>query len=344
MFLHSFVKAEIINDIEVINNERISKETILTYGQIEIGKNYNQEAINQIIKNLYETNFFENISINVKNEKIIINVKENKIIQSVLIEGVKSSRIQDQILENLFSKDKSPFLLEKVQLDQNRIKQSLTSQGYYFSEVKSKIVENSNNTIDLIFIIDLGEKSVVSKIEFLGDKKIKDRVLRSVIITEEAKFWKFLTRNKYLNKELIERDKRLLKNHYLNKGYYDVSIESATAKLTNDSSFKLTYKINSGDIYKISKTKLNLPIDYEKTYFKNVLEKLTKLEGKTYSFNKISKVVDEIDKISLSREYDFINADLIEKISKNLLDLEANIKESEKFYVERINTMETILL
>ena len=151
--------------------KRISKETILTYGQIEIGKNYNQEAINQIIKNLYETNFFENISINFKNEKIIINVKENKIIQSVLIEGVKSSRIQDQILENLFSKDKSPFLLEKVQLDQNRIKQSLTSQGYYFSEVK-KIVENSN-TIDLIFIIDLGEKSVVSKIEFLGDKKIK---------------------------------------------------------------------------------------------------------------------------------------------------------------------------
>ena len=68
------------------------------------------------------------------------------------------------------------------------------------------------------------------------------------------------------------------------------------------------------------------------------MEKLTKLEGKTYSFNKISKVVDEIDKISLSREYDFINADLIEKkISKNLLDLEINIKESEKFYVERIN-------
>ena len=60
--------------------------------------------------------------------------------------------------------------------------------------------------------------------------------------------------------------------------------------------------------------------------------------NKPYSLNQISKIVDEIDKISLSRQYDFINADLQENItSKNSLDIIINIKESEKFYVERIN-------
>jgi outer membrane protein insertion porin family len=53
--------AVIIENVNVINNKRISKETILTYGQIEIKKDYNDDQINQILKNLYDTNFFENI-------------------------------------------------------------------------------------------------------------------------------------------------------------------------------------------------------------------------------------------------------------------------------------------
>ena len=83
----------------------------------------------------------------------------------------------------------------------------------------------------MIFNVNLGEKSRISKIQFIGDKKIKDRILRSVIISEEAKFWKFISRNKYLNTDNIERDKRLLKNFYLNKGYYDVVIESLMQSL-----------------------------------------------------------------------------------------------------------------
>ena len=52
----------------------------------------------------------------------------------------------------------------------------------------------------------------------------------------------------------------------------------------------------------------------------------------------MKNVVEEIDKVSLSREYDFINADLEEiKKDNNKLDLIFNIKESEKFYVEKIN-------
>ena len=62
--------------------------------------------------------------------------------------------------------------------------------------------------------------------------------------------------NKYLNKEKIERDKRLLENYYLNNGYYDVNIESVSAKLNEDDTFKLTYKIDAGEIYKINNAKL----------------------------------------------------------------------------------------
>ena len=98
-------------------------------------------------------------------------------------------------------------------------------------------MKKNNETVNLIFNVNLGEKSRISKIQFIGDKKIKDRILRSVIISEEAKFWKFISRNKYMNADNIERDKRLLKNFYLNKGYYDVVIESSNAVFNDDKNF-----------------------------------------------------------------------------------------------------------
>ena len=338
IFFNTSINAEVVKKVLINNNDRISDETIITYGKIEIGKDYNDKEINEILKNLYGTNFFKNISLKLNNETLIIDVQENKIIQSVVIKGVESNQIKDSILKNLYSKDKAPFLIEKVKADKIRIINSLNISGYYLANVEVETKDNSNETVDLIFDIKLGEKAVISKIEFVGDKKIKDRILRNIITSEEAKFWKVITTNKFLNKAKIDRDKRLLKNYYLNNGYYDVKIESVTARYNEDASFKLTFKINAGDIYKVESVKLNLPIDYDDKNFNEVNKKLNNLSNKTYSLSKISDVVEEIDKISLTREYDFINADLEEiKKDNNKLDLIFNIKESEKFYVEQIN-------
>ena len=338
IFLISVSHAVVIKDIKINNNKRITEETIITYGNIELNKDYNQKELNNIIKDLYDTNFFKKISIKIDGETLVLNVEENKIIQSVRIEGVKSNKIKEAILKNLFSKDKSPFLIEKVKIDVNRMKTSLNSIGYYLSDVKSKILENNNDTVDLIFEVNLGDKSKIKKIEFIGDKKIKDRTLRSVIISEEAKFWKFISNNKFVNQDIINRDKRLLRNFYLSKGFYDVDIQSATVKFLDNKSFKLTYKIDAGEIYTVNDTKLVLPIDYDENNFIEVKKELNKLKNKTYSLNKISKVVEEIDKITLSREYDFINAGYEETIiENNKIDIVFTVTESEKFYVERIN-------
>ena len=278
IFLITSSYAVVIKDIKINNNKRITEETIITYGNIQLNKDYNQKELNNIIKDLYDTNFFKKISIKIDGETLILNVEENKIIQSVRIEGVKSNKIKEAILKNLFSKDKSPFLIEKVKIDVNRMKTSLNSIGYYLSDVKSKILENSNDTVELIFEVNLGEKSKIKKIEFIGDKKIKDRTLRSVIISEEAKFWKFISNNKFVNQDIINRDKRLLRNFYLSKGFYDVDVQSATVKFLDNKSFKLTYKIDAGEIYTVNDTKLVLPIDYDENNFVEVKNELNKLK------------------------------------------------------------------
>ena len=334
------VKANIIKDIVIKNNNRISKQTIITYGKIELNKDYDLQDVNQVFRNLYQTDFFESLKIDIVGSQLVIEVKENKVIQSVSIEGIKSKSLKENILEKTYSKDKSSFLISKVKDDVDKIKISLNEIGYFFAEVNAKTSINTNDTINLIYEVKLGDKAKISKIEFLGDKKIKDRTLRNVIITEETKFWKFLSKKKYLNRSLIERDKRLMRNLYLDKGYYDVEITSQTVDFFNNNTFKLSYKIDAGLKYTVNSATLELPTDYEPENFKKVSKILKKMENENYSFQSISKVVDEIDRISLSREYEFINAEVIEnKIGKDKLDIVFKIMESEQYYVERINIL-----
>ena len=332
------LKAEIINNIIVNNNERISLGTIKTYGKIEIGKDYSEDDLNQILKNLYETKFFKNISLKIDNQVLIIDLIENKLVQTIIIEGIKSTTIKNTILESLIIKEKAPFNESDISKDLSNIKRSLTSEGYYLSNIDSNIIENNNNTVNIVFNIDIGDKSKISIIEFTGDKIFKTKTLNNIITSEENKFWKFISRNKYLNEQKLLLDERLLKKFYLDNGYYDVKVNTSTATILDDNSFKLVFNINAGNLYTVNKTKLEMPIDYNLSNFNEVQKLLNELEGTLYSFSKISKIVKEIDKISLSREYDFINATILEdKLDNNKININFKVTESEKLYVERVN-------
>ena len=336
-FMLFSAKSEIINDIKLENNIRVSKESILAFGNIKLGKDYTESEINQILGDLYNTNFFSDIKLKVENNVLIIDVKEKKIIQTIVLEGVASKENTEKILKGLNLKDKSPFDKFTAEQDVVLIKNSLSRSGYYFATVEVKIKENTNDTVDLIYVIETGEKALIKNIKFTGDKYYKDRKLRSVIVSEENKFWKFISKKKYLDVSRIELDKRLLKNFYLNKGYYNVEIESSSAIFV-DNFFELIYNINSGNRYTINNATLDIPIDYDPKDFKEVTNSIEDLKDKKYSLNEINKVIREIDKISVSRLYDFIDATIeIDEVNNDKLDLKFAVIESDKFFVNRID-------
>ena len=330
--------AEIIKDIKVINNDRISKETILIFSDIELGKDYSKNDLNDVIKDLYSTNFFSDISIELNDGTLIIDVKENKIIQTITINGLKKKALVEILKKQMLSKEKNPFIENDLQFDISKIKRILKNSGYYFSKVENELIENDNNTVNIIFDIVIGEKAYIKKIQFIGNKYYKERILRNIIASEENRFWKFITKNKFINPELVKLDKRLLNNFYLNKGHYQVEIYDSFIEYTENNDFKLVYNINAGPVFKINKTNLILPDDYDEKDFKKVNKKLKKLEGGYYSINKLNKIAREVDKLSLRNDYEFINASFNEEIIANdKINLTFKIKEFKKQYLTKVN-------
>ena len=330
--------AEIIKDIKVINNDRISKETILIFSDIELGKDYSKNDLNDVIKDLYSTNFFSDISIELNDGTLIIDVKENKIIQTITINGLKKKALVEILKKQMLSKEKNPFIENDLQFDISKIKRILKNSGYYFSKVENELIENDNNTVNIIFDIVIGEKAYIKKIQFIGNKYYKERILRNIIASEENRFWKFITKNKFINSELVKLDKSLLNNFYLNKGHYKVEIHDSFIEYTENNDFKLVYNINAGPKFKINKTNLILPDDYDEKDFKKVNKKLKKLEGGYYSINKLNKIAREVDKLSLRNDYEFINASFNEEIiANNKINLTFKIKEFKKQYLTKVN-------
>ena len=238
--------SEMVNKVEVKGNQRITLETIKIFGDIKIGEDYDENDISLVIKKLYETNFFSNISVELINNQLIINVEENPIINSIVFKGEKADKYKEGINKMITLKEKTSFLRNMVKSDINKIREFYRYLGFYFVKIDLEIEKLSKNRINLIYSIDKGERAKITKIYFLGDKEMRDRKLRDIITSQENTFWKIFSKNVYLSKERVELDKRLLKRYYKNKGYYEIEISSSNAEYSEGEGFVLTFSVNAG--------------------------------------------------------------------------------------------------
>ena len=337
LFLTFSVFSKNYEKIIVNGNDRISDETVLVFSEIIDDKILNENSINDILKKLYKSGFFKDVNIKLENNNLIINVIENPIIQTVFIKGIKRKKTEESLYEILSLKDRSSYNLSFVSKDENAILNFLKDEGYYFSNIITSYQDLGDNKIDLLYEVELGKKAKISKISFIGDKKFKDSNLRNVIVSEEYRFWKFISGKKYLNENLINYDKRLLNNFFKNRGFFNVKIGSSFANYLGNDKFEIIYNISSGEKLYFNEFNLNLPLDYEQSNFNQLNKTFDKFKGEHYSLNAIEKVLKEIDKIVLNEQFEFLKSTVKEQIEGNLINLTFEIGESEKFYVEKIN-------
>jgi outer membrane protein insertion porin family len=336
-FSLSVSNSEVINQIKIEGNKRITDEIILMFSEIDIGKNILSSSVNEITKNLYETNFFNNVSVVFENNLVSITVDEAPLIDKITFSGLKAKKIEKKISDNLKLKSRSSYNEFQLSQEVNTIESTLKSLGYYFSNVEPYIEFLDNNMINLEYIIDIGKKAKIGKISFLGNKIFKDKKLKSIIISEEYKFWKFISGKKYLQEQLIEIDKRLLKNFYLNKGFYNIKINTSFAKLINDDEFEIIFNIEPGVKINFNEMKIIFPDNFTKSNYKNLENLFVKLKGKKYSINSVEKILNEIDKVTIQEEFKSSKAFVKEDLVNDKLDIDFIIEESTKFVVEKIN-------
>ncbi len=339
VFFTNFLSAEIINKIKIEGNDRISDETIKVYGEVSVNQNIDNIKINEIIKNLYSTNFFEDIKVTVSNKTLLIKLIEHPVINEIIILGEDAKKYKEAIKENIKSKKNGPFVKSLIAEDEVVIKKIYNSLGFNFIEIKSKVQKFTKKRVNLYFEINKGEKTEINKINFKGDKKIRDRRLRDIISSEEAKFWKVLSSNTKLNKKNIELDKRLLTNYYKSIGYYDVKVLSEIVELQDNFKAEITYNIDAGIRYRISKISTKVDPLLDKKLFLPLNKIFNKTVGQYYSPFAVKNLLDELDLIITSEDLQFIEHNVNEVLKNDEIEIIINVFEGQKIIVEKIEIL-----
>ena len=329
--------SEIVKKIVVDGNVRISTETVNIFSQVSVNDDVDNNEINNILNRVYSTGFFEDVVVSFNDNVLVIKVIENPIIQNITYDGIKAQKIKDVITKNLNLRDRSSFNEILLLEDKNKIIDSLKSVGYYFADVKVLKEVLEDNKVNIIYKIDIGNKAKIKKISFLGNKIFKDNKLRRLIISEEFKFWKIISGKKYLNADIVELDTRLLRNYYLNKGFYNAKINTSFAKLIDDDGFELIYNIDAGNKVYFNDFNLSIPNDFEKSNFFELENFFREIKKQPYSISSIQKIIEQIENIILNEEYRSISVKIDEEIVGNTINTNFIIEKSKDTYVEKIN-------
>ncbi|WP_082256622.1 outer membrane protein assembly factor BamA [Candidatus Pelagibacter communis] len=330
--------SEQLKSIDIEGNERLADETIILFSNLEIGDDIDANIINNTFKNLFQTDYFKDLKITFNSGKLNIIVKENPIVSEITIKGIKNKSLLKELEKIVRKTEKYPFINSNIISQKNQLNNIVRINGFYFADIKTEIINNSNNSIDLIYDFNLGKRAKINEIIFTGNKVFKSRKLRKIILSEETRAWKFITKNKYLNPNRISTDVNLLNKFYKNRGYYNVKIKSSYATVENNKNFKLIFSIDAGEKFYFNDFFLNITGDFADKNFTKINDLFKKLKGSYYSIKSINEIKNEINKIALQKEFVFIDAKFEENIiDQNKINVSFFLDQLERSYVDKIN-------
>lgn len=329
--------AEIVNKIQIQGNKKILSETIIEYGNIKLNQNYTLDELNDIQKKIYSKGFFDKLDISLLNGILTITVKENPIINFLNIQGEKDSEKLNKLYDSIELKNNQFYTEYKLKKSLEYIKEFYSKGGFSNTEVDPRVSIVDDNKANIIINITKNEQLKIDQIFFIGDKKFTQRDLASIISSSEDGWWKFLSSTTYVTDDRISYDKELLKNFYLDNGYYDVQIASVEILKTKLNRANIIYSINAGNSYNFGNFQINEGINLiDKKTQDYIFSLKNDYLKKNYSRKKIRLFLDQINKYFQSRKIDFINTDIQLSKRNNSLDLYLKIFSSNKQYIGRI--------
>ncbi len=333
----SFANENIINDIEILGNQRIDSETIISYANIKVEENYSDEKGNEILKSLFNTELFSNIEIEFKDNKLIISIVENPTINLIKFIGNRKIKDEDLLIE-IQLKERSVYSRSKVKRDIERILSLYQRNGRLSTEVIPKIEKLEENRINLSYEIIESEVSKVSKIVFIGNEAFPASKLKSIMKTKERRFLRFLSSADRYDPDKIEYDKQLIKQFYNNNGFPNFNFTSSIAQLSqNTNNFELIMYIDEGDKYIFGDISVSTKL--KKINSESALSVISAQSGETFDRSKISESIELIKEIAEGEGYSFIeiNPKFAEKPDSKTINIEIFINEGPRVYVNSIN-------
>jgi outer membrane protein insertion porin family len=331
-------ETRIIRSISVSGNQRLEPETVASYMALRPGEPYDQERLDQALRDLYATELFADVVIlGEQTGELVIQVRENPVINRIVLEGNRRIK-DDKILPEIRLSPRQIFTRSRARADVARIIELYRRQGRYAANVEPQIVQLDQNRVDVVFEINEGPRSRVRQINILGNERFSDNRLRQEMATREARFYRFFSSSDTYDPDRLAFDQQKLRRFYLTQGYADFRVVSAVAELTPDRrDFIITYVVEEGERYRFG----NVGVESEIRDFRqeDLQTSLPMASGNWYNAQQVEDAVTRLNELAGLFGYAF--ADVRPQFERNretlTMDVTFRVAETPRVYVERID-------
>ena len=326
-----------IGSIRVEGNERIEPGTILSYLLVQPGDRFDQDRIDRSLKTLYSTGLFQDVTLRRDGPVLVVRVVENPLVNRIAFEGNRKLT-DDQLRPEIGLKSRAVFTPSQAQADRQRILELYSKRARFDARVEPKIIRLDQNRVDVVFEIQEGESTLISRIAFVGNKAFSEGELGEVVNTREQAWWRFLSSSDSYDPERVNFDKELLRRYYLKNGYIDFEVTDAKAELSPDrKSFFMTYTLREGERYRFGKITVNSQL--RKISGDDLLPTISLSDGDWYNGDAVSRTVDQLGEEVQKRGAVFVDVRprVTRDTAKRIVDLVFEVTEGPKVYIERID-------
>ncbi len=323
--------------IQVEGNQRIETSTILSYMLLQPGDPFDPSLMDRSLKTLYATGLFSDVKLARQGDVLVVTVVENPVVNEVAFEG--NHELTDAQLSSAITlRARAVFTAEAAETDRDKILGLYAQKGHYAATVVPKIIKLPENRVNVVFEINDGPATFISRIVFVGNHAFSADTLSTVISSREEAWWRFFSSSDSYNPQRVEYDEELLRRFYLRNGYVDFQVTHAQAELSPDHrSFVLTFVLSEGSRYRVSSVSV---VSHLPKVSGASLEPLLVIgKGDWYDGDAVQRSVQAISDKLQNGGYAFaeVHPQLTRNAGNHTVGLVFDVVEGPRVYIERID-------
>lgn len=330
-------EAAVIQRIDVRGAQRTGQEAVRSNLTIRPGVAFSNSDIDESVKRLYATGYFSDVKISVSGGTLVVSVNESRLVNQVVFNG--NRKIKDDKLQSVVqTQPLGPYSDAIIQADIQRLKEAYTSIGRSDVQITTQTAPVGQGRVNLAFVINEGERTKISSINFVGNQAYGDRRLHDVLVTKESGPLSFITRKDVYSDDKLRADEEALRQFYYNHGYPDFRVVSSNAVLDESKNeYTITFTVEEGARYNFGN------VAVESTVSGISGEELQSLvqtkSGNTYNAKEIQKTMEAISKKVASAGYPFarVTPRGDRNFQTNTVGVTYLVDQGERAYVERID-------
>ena len=324
----------VLKEVKIAGNLRVEEDGIRLHIKNRPGEPFDRAVVEQDVKAIYRMGFFDDVQAEISPDGVLTyTVKEKPYVREVKIQG--NSQIgRDKIETALGITPRTILDHGKVTEGVDKVRKLYNEQGYVSAKVDYALsIESSNQAVLVLDIVE-GNRLLIKKVSFEGNRTFSEGELRGLIATKEEWIFSFITNRGVLDRDILTNDIAILSNHYYDHGYIDHKIDEPVI-LRDREGLEVVIRVDEGQQYRVGKVEIGGDLLQDG---KQMLKRVKLTTGQIFRGSRLREDITTITDMYSDKGFAFVQVDPVTKINapeKNV-DVALVITKGPPVYFNRI--------